>query len=336
VKRGLPYELFLGSAISARGHAPNLSLFVWIGVGGVFLGVAALIVVLAVMTGFQDGIRDRIIAANPHLLIFQAGGAGMDAAAVAARVREVPACGRPRRSCSSRRSSPVRRRAHGGLVRGVDLERRLGAATDVPARSGRSTRSPTARRGILLGAELAPLLGVSRRPVTVISPKGALTAVGMVPKMRRSRRAGTVEVGMHEYDSSIAYCRWPPPRSSPASPGVTGVEVEARRSVRRRSGRARRRAALRLPLLDPRLDGHEPQPLRRAPAREARALRDRHDHRAGRGLRHHRPPGAAGGGEAQGDRHPQGDRRLRPSHRAVFFAVGMTIGVVGTCRVRSA
>ena len=84
----LPFELFLGLRyLRARGQRTNLSLFVWIGVGGVFLGVAALIVVLAVMTGFQDGIREKIIAANPHLLVYQSGGAGLaDPSAVVARI----------------------------------------------------------------------------------------------------------------------------------------------------------------------------------------------------------------------------------------------------------
>ena len=91
MSRGLPFELFLGLRyLTARGQRTNLSLFVWIGVGGVFLGVAALIVVLAVMTGFQDGIRDKIISANPHLLIFQTGAGLADADGVAARVRAVP------------------------------------------------------------------------------------------------------------------------------------------------------------------------------------------------------------------------------------------------------
>src|SRR5437867_4934196 len=87
--RGLPFEVFLGLRyLRARGHRANLSLFVWIGVGGVFLGVSALIVVLAVMTGFQDGIRDKIIAANPHILIMETAGRGVaDAAALAARVQ---------------------------------------------------------------------------------------------------------------------------------------------------------------------------------------------------------------------------------------------------------
>ena len=65
MKRGLPYELFLGLRyLGSRGNRANLSLFAWIGVGSVFLGVAALIIVVATMTGFQDGIRDRIISAS--------------------------------------------------------------------------------------------------------------------------------------------------------------------------------------------------------------------------------------------------------------------------------
>jgi len=90
-KRGLPFELFLGlKYLRARGQRSNLSLFVWIGIGGVFLGVSALIVVLATMTGFQDGIKEKIIAAQPHVLVVEGGGRGMaDGAAVAARLAPV-------------------------------------------------------------------------------------------------------------------------------------------------------------------------------------------------------------------------------------------------------
>src|SRR3989449_9856211 len=91
MRQGLPFELFLGLRyLRSRGQRTNLSLFAWIGVGGVFLGVSALIVVLAVMTGFQDGIRDKIIAGSPHLLVFQSGGQGLaDADVVAARVQKI-------------------------------------------------------------------------------------------------------------------------------------------------------------------------------------------------------------------------------------------------------
>jgi lipoprotein-releasing system permease protein len=231
VSRGLPFELFLGLRyLGSRGHRANLSLFVWIGVGGVFLGVAALIVVLAVMTGFQDGIRDRIISANPHLLVFQSGGAaGMpDAPRVAARVRDVPGVrsATPFVLQQALFTSPGGE-AHGGLLRGVDVADRavLGDLRN-QIRSGRLDGFTGGAGTILLGAELARLLGVlPGDAVTVISPKGALTAVGMVPKMRRYTVGGTIEVGMHEYDASIAYLPLDAAREFAGLIGATGVEV---------------------------------------------------------------------------------------------------------------
>jgi lipoprotein-releasing system permease protein len=232
MSRGLPVELFLGfQYLRSRGQRTNLSLFVWIGVGGVFLGVAALIIVLAVMTGFQDAIRDRIIAANPHLLVFQAGAQGLDDAdQVAARIRARPGV---------RSATPFVLQqalftsqfggAHGGLVRGVDLATpavladvgpQLRAGSLEPLRSGEAA--------ILLGVELARVLGVMPGDsVTVISPQGAMTAVGMVPKMRRYTVAGTLEVGMHDYDSSVAYLALPAAQEfAGLEAGVSGIEVK--------------------------------------------------------------------------------------------------------------
>jgi lipoprotein-releasing system permease protein len=231
VSRGLPYELFLGLRyLGSRGKRTNLSLFVWIGVGGVFLGVAALIIVLAVMTGFQDGIRDRILSANPHLLIFQSGGSGMlEADRVVARVREVPGvrAATPFVLQQALFTSPGGE-AHGGLVRGVDTaDATVVSGLQAQLRSGRMEGFADGQAAILLGAELARLLGLLPGDyVTVISPKGALTAVGMVPKMRRYVVAGTIEAGMHEYDASIAYLPLAAARDFSGLPGVTGVEVK--------------------------------------------------------------------------------------------------------------
>ena len=228
---GLPYELFLGLRyLGSRGKRLNLSVFVWIGVGGVFLGVSALIVVLAVMTGFQEGIRDRIVSANPHLLVFQSGGAGMlDAGRVAGEVREVPGvrAATPFVLQQALFTSPAGG-AHGGLVRGVDTSDPA-VAGDLASqlRHGQVEDFAEGADGILLGTELARTLGVlPGDPVTVISPKGALTAVGMVPKMRRFTVAGTIQVGMHEYDASIAYLPLGAAREFAGLPGVTGVEVK--------------------------------------------------------------------------------------------------------------
>jgi len=231
VKRGLPFELFMGLRyLGARGQRMNLSLFVWIGVGGVFLGVAALIVVLAVMTGFQDGIRDRIIAANPHLLVYRSVGGGIpDAAAVTATLRAVPGV---------RSATPFVHQqalftaagggAHGGLIRGVDVATpALRREIEAQLRSGGVAPLAGGEAAILLGRELARVLGVVPGDgVTVISPQGAVTAVGMVPKMRRYTVAGTIEVGMYEFDASIAYLALPAAQEFAGLAGtVTGIEV---------------------------------------------------------------------------------------------------------------
>jgi len=210
--RGLPFELFLSLRyLRARGQRANLSLFVWIGVGGVFLGVSALIVVLAVMTGFQDGIKDRIIAANPHILLLDSGGRGVvDATAIAAKVRTVSGV---------RSATPFvvqqalftgqGRGATGGLLRGVDLASpsvRTELASQVKSGSLDPLLRASGEPALLLGRELARTLGaVPGDFVTVISPQGAMTAVGLVPKMRRFEVAGYVEVGLYEYDASLAY-----------------------------------------------------------------------------------------------------------------------------------
>lgn len=210
--RGLPFELFLALRyLRARGQRANLSLFVWIGVGGVFLGVSALIVVLAVMTGFQDGIKDRIIAANPHILVVERGERGIAGASeVAARVRSI-------RGVLSATPFVVQqalftgqgRGATGGLLRGVDLASptvRAQLAGEVKTGSIDPLVGAPGAPALLLGRELARNLGVVPGDhVTLISPESAMTGVGLVPKMRRFAVAGYVEVGLYEYDASLAY-----------------------------------------------------------------------------------------------------------------------------------
>jgi len=242
LRRPLPFELLLGLRyLRARGHRANLSLFVWIGVGGVFLGVSALIVVLAVMTGFQDGIRDKIIAANPHILVMEAGGRGVpDARALAAHVEPIDGVKSATPFVLQQALFTVNNGgATGGLVRGVDLgSASVRAALSAQVRLG--SLEPLLRSGgepaLLLGRELARSLGaVPGDHVVVISPQGAMTAVGLVPKMRRFAVAGFVEVGMYEYDSSLAYTGL---RAAQEFAGlgdrVSGVEVKLRDPFRAR------------------------------------------------------------------------------------------------------
>ena len=188
--RGLPVELFLSLRyLRARGQRANLSLFVWIGVGGVFLGVSALIVVLAVMTGFQDGIKEKIIAANPHILVVDPSGRGIeDGPGVAARVQPVPGV---------RSATPFvlqqalftgqRGGATGGLLRGVDL---ASPALDVPVKNTRWE------------LYLPPDYGYSRFGGTMTREAGAApvgTPDGCPPESK-AEGPGTGRQGQHQAD----------------------------------------------------------------------------------------------------------------------------------------
>ena len=231
--RGLPFELVLGlKYVRSRGRRSNLSLFVWIGIGGVFLGVSALIVVLATMTGFQDGIKDKIIAAQPHILVVEGGGRGMaDAAAVAARLTPVPGVRAATPFVLQQALFTVQGGgATGGLLRGADLD--APAVRDsIASQLKGGSLDPLLKGGepaLLLGRELARTLGVIPGDrVTVISPQGAMTAVGLVPKMRRFLVAGYVEVGMFEHDASLAYTTLAAAQEfAGLGNRVTGVEVK--------------------------------------------------------------------------------------------------------------
>jgi len=234
MRSGLPFEIFLGLRyLRARGQRSNLSLFVWIGIGGVFLGVSALIVVLAVMTGFQDGIKEKIIAANPHILVLEASGRGVQGGEqVAERVRKVPGVRAASPFVLQQALFTVRGAgATGGLLRGVDL-----AAPDVRAEMTSHLRGGNVdallqgggEPSIILGRELARSLGA--RPgdsITVISPQGAMTAVGLVPKMRRFHVAGLIELGLWEHDASVAYTALPAAQEfAGLGDRVSGVEVK--------------------------------------------------------------------------------------------------------------
>ena len=194
--------------------------------------MSALIVVLAVMTGFQDGIKDKIIAANPHILVVEAGSRGVaDWRGLAARVRPVEGV---------RAATPFVLQqalftapgggATGGLLRGVDLESpEVREALAGQLRMGDlASLTRTDEPSLLLGRELARNLGALPGDyVTVISPQGAMTAVGLVPKMRRFRVAGLFELGMYEYDSSLAYTGLPAAQEfAGLGDRVTGIEVK--------------------------------------------------------------------------------------------------------------
>ena len=228
----LPFEIALSLRyLRAKGRRMTLSLFVWIGVGGVFLGVAALIVVLAVMTGFQGGIRDKILAANPHIVVLDGSGKGIaNFDVLAQELSRVDGVKWATPFVLQQAMITIQGVGTGALIRGVDpnaplVQHEVGKQMKQGSLAAlATTQNPP---GIIVGKELARHLGVlPGETVTLVSPQGATTAVGLIPKIRRFTVVGITEVGMYEYDSTVAYVALPYAQEFAGVPGrVTGIDI---------------------------------------------------------------------------------------------------------------
>lgn len=205
-----PYELFVGLRYTRarRGSGRNgfVSFISAISMLGIALGVAALIVVLSVMNGFQEELRTRILAVASHIEI-----RGLDdpIADWKSLARTTQANAHVRAAApyvlgqAMLSAGPVNR---GALVRGIDP-----ALEDKVADFGSHMRAGSLRDlqpgafGIVLGAELARGLGVRIGDnVVVITPQGMVTPAGTLPRVKSFRVVGVFEIGMFEFDSGLA------------------------------------------------------------------------------------------------------------------------------------
>jgi lipoprotein-releasing system permease protein len=216
----LPYALFIGLRyLRAKRREGFISLITAIATAGVAIGVMTLNVVLAVMTGFEEDLRDRILGFTPHVLVTGYGASMPEDPTLLARLRAVPrvVVAAPYVQGQAMLSSAAN--VAGVMLRGVepvsggaiDFARHLrsGRIDDLAEThevkrdaSGATVRLP----GIILGKELARQLDVQRGdPVNLVSPVAIPTAIGPVPKVRRFAVVGLFDVGMVEYDSALAY-----------------------------------------------------------------------------------------------------------------------------------
>jgi lipoprotein-releasing system permease protein len=188
--------------------------------GGVALGVMALIVVIAVMTGFGQNLRDKILGTNSHIVVTQLINGGMeDYENVLERIKTVPDVRDAAPFILKQVMLTFRQRSSGVVVRGVDPERE-GNISDLqknltegklvyldraPPRPSRDD-SGIQRKGIILGVELARSLGVSTGDVLgMMSPSVRMTPLGIIPKIKMVEVVGIFESKMYEYDSNLAF-----------------------------------------------------------------------------------------------------------------------------------
>ena len=242
-----PYELAVGLRYTRarRGSGRNtfISFIALTSMAGIALGVAALIVVLSVMNGFQEELRNRILAVASHIEI-----RGMptiaDDAAVARMAMTNPHVKAAAPYVLGQAMLSVGEANRGAVIRGVDPVREATVADiGTHMRAGALTDLKPGEFGIVLGVELARALGVQMGdPVVVITPQGTMTPAGTLPRLKTFRVVGVFEVGMFEFDSGLGADR-SRRREEALPPGWRiGRAAEARRPLRRAGGGARARA----------------------------------------------------------------------------------------------
>lgn len=231
----MPYELLLGWRYTRAGRATRRNGFIsfisGVSMLGIALGVAALIVVLSVMNGFQKEVRDRMLGVLSHIEVFDDAGQALEdpASTIAVIERHPEVLG----------AAPFVA-AQGLLARGEDMKGVMLRGID-PAQEPKVTdlardladttlsRLVPGEFGILLGLDLARGLGVGvGDSVTLIAPSGQVTPAGVVPRVRQMTVVGTFSSGHYEYDSALAMLHMDDAARIFRLEGPTGVRVKIR------------------------------------------------------------------------------------------------------------
>ena len=230
-----PYELLLGWRYTRAGRATRRNGFInfisGVSMLGIALGVAALIIVLSVMNGFQKEVRDRMLGVLSHIEVFDASGQAIPdlprtLAAIEARPEVVGAAPFVGAQALIARGEDMK----GVLVRGIDPAQEP-KVTDLAAELADTVlpRLKAGEFGIVLGGELARSLGVvAGDSVTLIAPSGQVTPAGVVPRVRSMTVVGTFDSGHYEYDSALAMLHQDDAARIFRFEGPTGVRVKIR------------------------------------------------------------------------------------------------------------
>jgi lipoprotein-releasing system permease protein len=216
----MSYEFFISLRyLRAKRKQVFVSIITFISMAGILLGVAALIIVLAVMNGFEKELRDKILGINAHIILMEYTGPMKDYERVKSGISTVPGVVASTPFIYTQAMLKNGDSVSGIVLRGllpadardvINLGRMLEGRLEnlsVQGREGMQMPKPLADvPGIVLGKELARHIGAFLYDtVHVVSPQGIATPMGMVPRMKKFVVVGIFESGFYEYDSTIAY-----------------------------------------------------------------------------------------------------------------------------------
>ncbi|MBN1545492.1 MAG: lipoprotein-releasing ABC transporter permease subunit [Syntrophaceae bacterium] len=214
------YELFISLRyLRAKRKQIFVSVITFISVAGIFLGVAALIIVLAVMNGFETDLRNKILGVNSHIVLMEYTGPMQNYSQVMKKIEGVKGVVASTPFIYGQTMLKHGERVSGLVLRGLSTEDafkvinlgkikegRIDFLSEKNRASLQVSKDKASLPGILIGKELAKNLGLFYLDtVSVISPMGVSTPMGMVPRIKNFLIVGIFDSGFYEYDSTLAY-----------------------------------------------------------------------------------------------------------------------------------
>ena len=230
-----PYEWQIGWRYTRSGRAGRRNGFIsfisGVSMLGIALGVAALIIVLSVMNGFQKEVRNRMLSVIAHVELFDAQGAALPNWHVLAEQARTAVPGQVLGAAPFVSAQVLIARGddmRGALLRGISPNDEA-SVTPLAAQLQNSTfaKLKPGEWNIVLGIELARALGVREGDkITVVTPGGQVTPAGIVPRLKQFTVAGTFEAGHYEYDSAYALIHIDDAAKLLRVEGATGVQLK--------------------------------------------------------------------------------------------------------------
>jgi lipoprotein-releasing system permease protein len=230
----LPYELVLGWRYTRAGRATRRNGFIsfisGVSMLGISLGVAALIIVLSVMNGFQKEVRDRMLGVVSHIEVYGPGGGMLpDVNRTLQEVRRNPEVVGAAPFVAAQSLMARGEDMRGAIVRGIDPKLEPQVTDLAAAAPGVLEKLVPGQFNIVLGAELARNLGVrAGDAVTMIAPGGQVTPAGVVPRLKQMTVVGTFDSGHFEYDSGLVLLHIEDAERIFRLEGPTGVRLKLR------------------------------------------------------------------------------------------------------------
>src|SRR3990172_7212342 len=230
----LPYQIFIALRyLKSKKKHRGVSVNTAISIGGVAVGVMALLVVLSVMSGFHKDLQKKILGANAHIIVRSYKGAVTGYEALAEKLKQDKDVVSFAPFVLGQVMVSSGNRAHGVFLRGIDpvIEART---TEILShiRDGSLKKLSEDRDlpGIIFGKELASNLGVFvGDKINIVSPIGEIGPMGMLPKVKQFRVAAIFEIGMFEYDSNLVLTDIRPAQEFfGLKDEITGVELRLR------------------------------------------------------------------------------------------------------------